>query len=161
MTVYDTLLSLPYSFMRRLYCVLDTGQLFYNKHLIFCNGEFKNIPESWGDVGISLADVTGRQLIQSLAEDEENPEVWRLIIADLYQHFSSSRTKYTKYLNFVPATPNDIDMIFANTNFHYNRLALELYVLFHKAQKDLKWFDTSKFFMPITDGCVIYRRWLQ
>ena len=42
----------------------------------------------------------------------------------------------------------------------YDRLALELYVLFHKAQNDLTWPDDDRFFIKVSNDCAVYRKWI-
>lgn len=159
-TVYDWILSMPERNLKTIRCILDDGKIYCKSRLIFENGAFVSVPFRNVDSDMSLEALNSIPLI-SLSQEESKYENWRIKIVSLFHAYQGCTSEYgSGYLNF-PCTPKrDLDLLTANYNFHHERLALELYALFHHAQKDLEWPDHSKFFIKVSDDCAVYRKWI-
>lgn len=160
MTVYELLLSASHSQLSRLYTVLDKGELYYGKRLIFTGGKFIEVPFPSFLKEYSIEDLNHIELI-SLGDGESEQSTWVQKVKCLYEQLLDCVPLHTKYINFVPASLADPKFSLFSYDYPLYRNVLELYILFHGVQKDLEWANESHFFTPITEGCVVFRRWLK
>lgn len=148
-TAYEEILGFKPEILRYVVCSLDTGKLWYRGELVFEKGRFVGEWER----------LNSRGLI-SCVPDEQEPRAWKRRVEELYLRYQQCLPWHRTFLNFKTVSKKDVDPLSAVGDFDYCRCALELYLLFHAAQKDLLWDDRYHFFEKITDGCIVYRRWL-
>lgn len=159
-TVYDWILGMPEKNLKSIRCNLDEGQIYCKSRLIFSDGSFVSVPFTKIDPDMSLEALNSLPLIE-LHLNESKFDTWSHNVAELFSRYRECPSLYSSgYLNF-PCTPTkDLDLILAKYNFHHERLALELYALFHHVQKDLEWPDATKFFLKVSDDCAVYKKWI-
>lgn len=155
-TVYDWLLSLPDEVQKYFWCILDEGKLYFRRTLIFENYRFI-APISTKYLGtISVEELNSIKLIPLVGTTN-----WQAVVAALYDNYKTYVPRYTKnFLNFPYMDTNTYDPLTMHCAHEYDRLALELFILFHKASGDIVWPDNKKFFVKVSDKCVVYKKWI-
>ena len=145
-TAYQVILSLGEEELSSLWCDLSQHKIYHKRKLIFDGNSFCNMNNA--------AQLNSLRLIDT----DDTP--WQDTIASLYQQYNTCYPKHVKFSNFIHDKIVDNNYLFAPDIFHTCRLALELYIIFHYAQKDLIWPDNSKFMLPVCHHCVIKRCWI-
>ena len=155
-TVYDWILELPQDALKYFWCILDDEKLFFRRTLVYERGKFIASIKS-KLIGETSAKELNRIPLITLAGTEN----WQTVVASLYDNFKTYVPSYDKkYLNFPCMNKNTFDPFTMRPADDYDRLALELYVLFHKAQNDLTWPDDDRFFIKVSNDCAVYRKWI-
>lgn len=158
-TVYDWILSMPEKNLKCIRCILDDGKIYCKSRPIFADGSFVSVPFRDIDRDMSLEALNSLPLIE-LHRDEEKFVNWQRNIVNLFNRYKNCAPDGSGYLNFPCSASRDLDLITASRTFHHDRLALELYALFHHVQKDLEWPDKTKFFIKVSDDCAVYKKWI-
>ena len=147
MTVYQKMLLLSEDIQKHIWCDLCHKKIFYKSQVVFEQGVFKDY-------------YVVCPLINA-APAEYAMDMWKQKVAMLYSNYLKCVPKYTKIRNFRAADVNSVDVFSARDTFHHDRLALELYILFHGVQSDLQWKNINHFYEQVADGCVVDRAWLK
>lgn len=145
MSVYTEILKLGENELKYLSCDLDSKRVYYKSKCVFKDGKFV-VPIS-------------QQLIE-LHEGESAPEVWKSLVAEMYGRLVACIPKHVAISNFIVADKHALNYFTARDSFHHDRIALELYILFHFVQQDLIWANPHHFFEKVCESCIVYRTWI-
>lgn len=161
MSIYEKFLEFPTDVLKYVYCDLSRKHIWFKNEIIFQNGKFESFDENLPSSFSSLQ-IDNQPLISlDLRSKEFLPEVWKSKVAELYSNYARCVPCWIKIVNFPHADKNALNFFTARDSFHYDRLALELYVFFHGVQNDLQWEDPTHFYEIVGESCVIYRNWLK
>lgn len=145
MSVYTEILKLNESELKYLSCDLDNKRVYCKSECVFEEGAFKV--------------QTMQQLIE-LHQNESAPEVWKPLVGEMYARYAACIPRDTVITNFRTADKRNLNYFTARNSFHHDRIALELYILFHSVQQDLIWPNPHHFFEKICESCIVYKTWL-
>lgn len=161
MSIYEKFLELPDDVLKYVYCDLSRKCIWFKTEIIFQNGKFELLKDNLSDPFSRLKTDNQPLISLDLRSKEFLPEVWKSKVAKLYSNYARCVPCWVKVANFPHADKNVLNFFTARDSFHYDRLSLELYVLFHGVQNDLQWENPAHFYEIVGDSCVIYRNWLK